>query len=51
LAKNLDGFVFRELFLSAAVEMSDVPAESYRYASDDDDVNDDEEEGEQQNVT
>jgi hypothetical protein len=47
LAKNLDGFVFRELFLSAAVEMSDVPPESYRYASDDDD---DEEEG-QQNAT
>jgi hypothetical protein len=37
LAKNLDGFVFRELFLSAAVEMSDAPPQSYCYASDDDD--------------
>lgn len=37
LAKNLDGFVFRELLLSAAVEMSDVPRQNYRYASDDDD--------------
>jgi hypothetical protein len=47
LAKNLDGFVFREVFLSAAVEVSDVPPESYHYASDDDD----EEEGLQQNAT
>ena len=37
LAKNLDGFVFRELLLSVAVEMSDVPRENYHYASDDDD--------------
>jgi hypothetical protein len=37
LAKNLDGFVFRELFLSAAVEMSDIPPQSYHYASDGDD--------------
>jgi hypothetical protein len=37
LAKNLDGFVFREVFLSAAVEMSDFPPQTYRYASDDDD--------------
>jgi hypothetical protein len=41
LAKNLDGVVFRELFLSAAVEMSDVPPENYNYASDDDDDDDD----------
>ncbi|GFG30827.1 hypothetical protein Cfor_10672 [Coptotermes formosanus] len=40
LAKNLDGFVFRELLLSAAVEMSDVPPENYHYASDDDDEED-----------
>lgn len=57
LAKNLDGFVFRELFLSTAVEMSDVPPESYCYASDDDDDDDDEDEDEneekggQQNAT
>jgi hypothetical protein len=37
LAKNLDGFVFRELLLSAAVEMSDVQRRNYHYASDDDD--------------
>jgi hypothetical protein len=37
LAKNLDGFVFRELLLSTAVEMSDVPRQNYHYASDDDD--------------
>ncbi|KDR11526.1 innexin inx7-like [Zootermopsis nevadensis] len=46
LAKNLDGFVFRELFLSAAVEISDVPPETYHYASDDDD----EEEAGQENA-
>lgn len=44
LAKNLDGFVFRELLLSAAVEMSDVSPENYHYASDGDDDDDQEEE-------
>jgi hypothetical protein len=40
LAKNLDGILFRELFLSAAVDMSDIAPQSYRYASDDDDDED-----------